>query len=207
MEHAPGLPRGGTAVLVTREVRWFQEGPLPDAVLEWFLTPECEDEQRTDHYDLDAARRGSGVKYRNETSLDAKFKLASVGLLELSAEVVGNVDDWVKASTLLESPARPCGPQYASVDKSLHTRTYVLHEASGPLPSGCEIELVSLSLGSTAAWSLCLETFGSPELRAEALDLGVKQLTGETPLPRGLELGRRDSYGYVTWLTRLAAAA
>jgi len=170
-------------------------------------TPECEDEHRIDHYDLDAARRGSGVKYRDDTSLDAKFKLAPVGLLEISAEVVGNVDDWVKASTPLEPPVSPRGPQYASVDKSLHTRRYVLPETSGLLISGCDVELVSLRYGSMAAWSLCLETFGPPEQRTEALNLGVKGLVNETPLPRGLRLQRRDSYGYVTWLTRLATAA
>ncbi len=207
MEHAAGQPRGGTAVLVTREVRWFQEGPLPDAVLEWFLTPECEDEQRVDHYDLDAALRGSGVKYRNETSLDAKFKLAHVGLIELSAEVVGNVDDWVKVSTLLDRQHSPTGPQYAPVRKSLHTRRYVIPGTTGATTSGCDVELVGVDYGSASAWSLCLETFGPPERRADALDAGVKGLINETPLPRGLSLGRRDSYGYVTWLTRLATAA
>ena len=47
-------------VFVTREVRWFQVGPLPDQILDWFTTSETSAEHRPDWYDLRSAGNGVG---------------------------------------------------------------------------------------------------------------------------------------------------
>ena len=65
MEPSTGLIATGFGVLVTREVRWFTPGEVPDAVRDWFTAGGRLGfrEERLDRYDRPSAFRGIGVKY------------------------------------------------------------------------------------------------------------------------------------------------
>ena len=193
----------GTTLLVTREIRWFHRGILPVAISDWFaaLDGDHYEEKRTDHYDVAAANRGAGVKYRDATHMDSKFLLSRRADLDLPGPFVGSVDDWVKISSPIADETDIAASQFLAVDKEMGTIAVWL---ASDRVAGCEIELVSIQTGGTDAWSICLETFGPPELRADAFQLGMRALA-DAPRP-AVDLTSEANYGYPSWIASLALA-
>lgn len=191
----------GTTLLVTREIRWFHRGALPHAVHDWFLAIDGDyfEEKRTDHYDVAAASRGAGVKYRDATHMDSKFLLSRRSDLELPARFAGSVDDWVKISSPIAPDTDIAASQFLAVDKDLAARAVWL---TSDHTAGCEIELVAIRTGDIEAWSICLETFGPPEMRADAFHLGMSTLAA-APQPDS-DLTSAANYGYPSWIASLA---
>jgi len=189
----------GREVLLTREVRWFFDGSLPADVESWFTAGSTRSvrKSRSDVYDLAPARRGIGVKHRDGTRLDAKRKIAELGVVRLRPGVEGRVDDWEKTA----QSGLTVGPERLVVSKEIITLRFAAESPPDRGPAGCEVELASISVGSARSWSLCFETFGDPVLRGEALEAGLEGLLGEGPLPEGLELRSERSCGYPEWLT------
>lgn len=206
MGSTAGLPQGHTDVLVTREVRWFADGPLPTEVAVWFAssTGPVTEEHRTDHYDLRSAESGIGIKYRGQSTFDAKYLLAHEAEYRFAEGVRGLVGDWVKVSRPVADPD-VVGTSLIAVEKRLRTRTYRL-EVPGP-PTGCEVELGEVSTATGTAWSLCFETFGPADLRYEAFRLGISRFLAESPLPDGLRLEPSCSCAYPAWISRRCAVA
>jgi hypothetical protein len=186
--------------MVTREVRWFQHGPIPDSVVDWFIGAVLfEMEQRVDRYDLAETRRGVGLKHRNMGSVDSKHRLDFDEGVELAPRLTGRVEDWLKITAPLPDPDEVFGSAVVDVAKDIFTRRYALSSANGN-DSGCEAELAIISIGSVEAWTLCFETFGDPLYRADALLCGIDGFLGETPLPDGLSLDAGSSCGYPEWI-------
>lgn len=189
---------GPSTALMTREVRWFYDGPLPLSVLDWFTTPSHHAEQRVDYYDLASARNGIGRKHRDSTTFDTKFRVDLFPSTPLAPGVTGQVEDWMKISEPLgESPEHAITEPFP-VGKQLITRRIPWVD-----DSGCEAELAGIAAGGIRAWSLCFETFGAPERREEALAVGV-QLLKETPQPNGVVFNQEASLSYPDWLAQLA---
>lgn len=190
-----------TRPTITREVRWFFEGPLPDDVKMWFTdyARRGTRESRTDVYDRRAARSGVGIKRRDGAAIDAKHGVRDPEVLELLPGVKGHVEDWEKTreSGLL------VGREQVVVSKEIFTLTFDDPESHEEEPTGCEAELASIRVGPHRSWSLCFETYGDPESRAEALQLGIGGLLGEGDLPASLSLSVSASFGYPEWINRL----
>jgi len=189
----------GWEALLTREVRWFFDGSLPADVKSWFTAGSTRGvrKSRSDVYDLAPARRGIGVKQRDGVRLDAKHKVAELGVVRLRPGVEGRVDDWEKTV----QSGLTVGPERLVVSKEIITLRFEAESPPDRGSAGCEVELASISIGSARSWSLCFETFGDPALRGEALEAGLDGLVGEGPLPEGLELRSERSCGYPEWLT------
>ncbi len=198
MEFGSGRPGPPTA-LMTREVRWFHDGPLPPSVRDWFTTHNHETEQRVDYYDLASARNGIGKKRRGSTSLDIKFRVDVFPSTSLAPGIFGQVEDWMKISEPLgQSPNFELTEPFP-VGKSLITRRIRLWDDD----SGCEAELAEIAAAGMRAWSLCFETFGAHEKGEDALAAGV-QLVMETPPPNGVVFDQEASLSYPDWIARLA---
>lgn len=190
---------GPPTALMTREVRWFHDGPLPQSVIDWFTTGSYQTEQRVDYYDLASARNGIGRKHRNGTSVDTKFRLRVCSPTLLAPGLTGRVEDWMKISEPLDGTPEHALTEPLPVAKSLITRRIHPWDDS----SGCEAELAEIQAGDTRAWSLCFETFGATERREDALSAGVRFVTA-TPMPGGVVLDENASLPYPDWISRLA---
>lgn len=195
----------GPSVLLTREVRWFFDGPLPSSVLEWFQGRNgARVERRVDHYDLEAAHRGIGLKRRSSTSFDSKFRVLIIENLALSPGLSGHVEEWMKISEPINEETSSRIPRAVEVSKELHTRDFPLNGSNG---AGCEAELAAITAGSVQAWSLCFETYGPPDQRAAAFSSGIARLLEGSPLPPGMALGPESCHGYPEWISSLAVEA
>jgi hypothetical protein len=182
---------------MTREVRWFRSGSVPHEVEAWFVeSQQVTTEHRLDLYDLAAARRNVGRKQRNHGAVDSKHRLMVELEVTLAPGLVGDVEDWLKVT---HPPPYPCNlitEERIEVSKYIRSRRYPTVQGE----AGCEIELASLTLEDGEAWSLCFETFGHPDLRQDALRLGVKAFLADSPLPGGLVFEPGESSGYPGWL-------
>lgn len=195
---ASGLS-GPPGVLLTREVRWFHDGPLPPEVMDWFTaSDDGEVEYRTDRYDIGAARRGVGVKLRNRDAVDAKFPVHRTGPVTLAPGIEGRVEDWVK----LTFPVAPSSTAMAAlvVDKEIVTRRHLVR--ADPT-AGCEVELVAIAAGPRRSWTLALETFGSAGLLEQSLRTGIDGLRAAAPFPQALRLVGDRSSGYPAWIDQM----
>ncbi len=201
----PGLGQHDehTLLLVTREIRWFHSGVLPETVATWFTTIDGEHhrEQRTDYYDIDAAARGAGVKYRDATHVDSKFLLSRRRDLVLPPSLHGVVEDWVKISTPIAGEIPPASSAFLAVDKDIRTVTYALPDDDG----GCEVELVAIRAGDLNAWSLCFETYGHPDLRGDAFRMGIERFPANTA-PADITVTSSENHGYPAWIASLSLA-
>jgi len=194
----------GREALLTREVRWFFDGPLPADIENWFTTRSARGvrESRSDVYGLAPARRGIGVKQRDRATVDAKHKVAELGAVQLRPGVEGRVEDWEKTA----QSGLIVGHERLVVSKEIITLRFEAESPGDSGPVGCEVELASISVGPTRSWSLCLETLGDPALRGKALEVGLDGLLADGPLPEGLRLRSERSCGYPEWVSGLAAA-
>ena len=212
MEASTGLIATGFGVLVTREVRWFNSGEVPDAVRDWFTAGGTLGlrEERLDRYDLSSAVRGIGVKYRGAISLDAKHLLHATDDVHLGHGIRGRVEDWVKVVKPIPVDRPRIVEQLVVVEKELLTRVYrsgdETVDGGGP-GFGCEVELAALRVAGRTAWSLCFESFGDPARRDAALAEGLVSFLADTPIPAGMVVTSSDSRGYPTWVSQYADAA
>lgn len=206
MDDFTGLPISETGVLVSREVRWFHEGALPDELIDWF-TEGGEvglRESRADTYDMAQARRGIGLKYRGGQSYDAKHLMSTQGPLMLGG-FVGQIEDWLKVSHPIGGPQGIEEP--VVVEKQIFTRRYVLGgETIEEVSQGCDVELSSIRFCGQSCWSFALETFGHPSRRGQALQGGLAQLLEDIPLPEGLVIASDVSSGYPRFLAERGGA-
>jgi hypothetical protein len=190
---------GPSTALMTREVRWFHDGPLPTSVRDWFTTHSPQTEQRVDYYDLASARNGIGRKHRDSTSLDTKFRIDVFPSTPVAPGFTGQVEDWMKISEPLGESREHALTESFPVGKSLITIRIPLWDDG----FGCDAELADITAGGMRAWSLCFETFGAHERREDALAAGVHFVT-ETPPPNGVVFDQETSLPYPDWLAQLA---
>ena len=200
-------PSSTLTVLLTREIRWFRSGPLPEPTVDWFTGGGAlgEIEQRVDCYDPVPAQNGIGVKLRNTQGLDTKFRLAREPDVSVAPGLRGAVEDWLKVSQPQSDAHREQRGAFVAVDKSLMTRTYHFEPADNGhhlVPTGCDIELAALAIDGLSAWSVCVEAFGAPSQLEHAFRTGISWWLNETPLPESLEFRTEDSSSYPAWLAR-----
>jgi hypothetical protein len=190
-----------SAALKTREVRWLYHGPLPRPIFDWFIpSANSGSEFRSDLYDFASAMNGIGRKHRGTSTLDTKFRVDASPAVELAAGLTGIVEDWVKISAPLNGSKEEGLAHPFRMDKRLYTRRYFLDRAHD---AGCEVELADIRAEGVEAWSLCFETFGSPELRAETFRTGIDQFVAETVLPSNVEFDADSSLSYPDWISSL----
>ena len=189
--------------ILTREVRWFFDGPCPSEILEWFHARFGDmviEEHRVDEYHVAALNQGIGRKRRSGSDIDVKhLQTREVGV-ELSDGVSGTVEDWVKVELAGDDEFE--NALHVTVDKRIVSVQLDVPDSGGG--AGCDIELADVLVEGMQAWSLCLETYGDEAMRPAALDYGVSSLGLDT-LDYPLELEASVSCSYPVWLLRLRA--
>jgi hypothetical protein len=203
-------------ILNSLEARWFLRESTPALKLArpWFeaVSPEP---RRRDEYLL-TGRDDIGFKARvvegQPIKVETKYRLQTLGDVELAPSVVGRVEGWRKLSLSLDDPELRKQGAWRGLSKARWLRRFEYRggearEVSGQvrLEVGCGVELTELRWQSGAGaaehveWTLALEAFG-----AEAALLDVLKATCRAAQGSGLslELGCEGSMSYPAWLGR-----
>jgi hypothetical protein len=199
--------------LITCEMRWFLEGPLPEEVERWFDQGRQSAARtwREDRYLLPGIA-DMGIKQR-EGRLEIKGRTDKLGAHAIAPEIEGNAERWCKWSHDVASIAaglRGCleGQETIVVGKGRIQRHFLL-EPGGLVQEaaqrdlarrGFSIELTRIRVPSgDDYWSLGIEAApDDPALLADLLRALGDILQGfPVPLPRA------RSQSYPRWLARL----
>ncbi|MEP0545637.1 MAG: hypothetical protein ABJF88_01765 [Rhodothermales bacterium] len=155
----------------TAEVRWFAEGPLPEAVEAWFHAAAGERpwEARTDRYVRPASPDGLGVKARSGY-LEVKRLAEVVGEEELHDGVTGRVECWRKWSFPLGAGAtlRDVTGDWVAVAKRRRKGTFAVRNGTVEIVQreeqagqGCSLEIAEVEADGQTWWSVGFEAFGT----------------------------------------------
>ncbi len=204
-------------MFATAEVRWFQQGALPETVRAWFEARGSRmayQAPRRDRY-LDLPDEALSVKLR-EGRVDIKQRRQQGEFLRLHPQVTGILERWHKWSFVLADPGAAVpgilatDPFWRPIDKHRAVARFRVTGSEAPVAvapdvypvQGCEVELVELHAGVRPWWSLCFEAYGQEHALSEALRATARHFLdgGEPP-----NLAAGDSYGYPAWLAGLAA--
>lgn len=180
----------------TAEVRWFERGPLPEAVRAWFdrLGDAVEAEARTDRY-LAPASDGLGVKVR-EGKVEAKRRDARLDEVR-AGRAAGTAEAWTKWSFPLADDEAAPEAGWVEVRKRRRQRWW---RTDG---GACALEVSEVEAGGEAWWSVCLEATGpTAQGRLGALtEAADRWLTTDSAPALGTEAAR----GYPAWLMEVGA--
>ncbi len=197
----------------TAEVRWFLEGPLPDAVEQWFhaVAGAAEWESRTDHYVRPATADGLGVKARTG-NLEVKRLAEVVGDEALHGQVVGRVERWRKWSFPLGEAARlhNGAGDWVAVAKRRQKGTFAVEGArvervprEEQAGQGCSLEIAEVGAEGEQWWSLSFEAFGPEAELVDVLRRAAAHVLAQAEPP---PLEAADSMSYPRWLAEAAGA-
>ena len=205
-------------MLTTAEIRWFQPGELPMAVLHWFqqdrlgrqLEPAA---AREDVYlCLDRTNTQLGIKLR-QGRLEIKWRQAELGFWQFGNQVEGKAEIWGKwlcedpNSKYFQPAAVVAKNSWVSVHKVRSQRLYqVVPGASAiavpsttQLAQGCSLEITQLNIRENAWWSLAFEAVGDEHLLKDHLQSVASWVFGTSS--NDLKLLAQDSYAYPSWLS------
>jgi hypothetical protein len=212
-EQAPdvGIEPDAAAVSVTdtTELRWFVEGHLPPDVMSWFTRKGTVGlaEERCDTYRLDG-RFDTGVKRRFREKLELKVRRSIGDRVVLGNGLAGRLEVWRRWS-----PAECLGESgenatWADVYKMVIKRRFAVDGSEVPITeelraatgTGCDVEIASVSLDDTEAWTFAFAAYGPLASRREVLIASWRALRadGSPPDQFGPFFGR--SSGYPEWL-------
>ena len=206
---SPSVP-----VLDTSEVRWFAEGLPPDTVVDWFTSSGAAGtlEERCDTYQLHRLH-DIGVKRRARTSLEVKVRRGIGDPLVVAPGLVAPFEEWRKWSPGLGDPMSPSeGTPWIDVDKAVLTRTVSAdHEVVGPALhvddqlSGCDVEIVAVTVAGVEAWSFAFEAFGPKRYRSRAVRSAWEMLIDTSGAAEELSADLTFAGGYPEWLAHIAS--
>jgi hypothetical protein len=193
-------------------VRWFARGTLPAPLLTWFTAGGRFGvyEQRTDIYQL-RPHATFGIKRRSGRTLEVKVLLSSGPEITLPGGVCGTCGEWRKwqpgNGANLVTQAVP----WIGVQKTIVTRSFALPDNGVAVPvsepdrrlPGCDVELASVTVGGTQAWTYAFEAFGPEEHRLAALRAAAGAVVHATPYPPGFWESFDCNGAYPTWLEAL----
>lgn len=195
----------------TAEVRWFAAGALPPSFVEWFsdMGRSAIVETRSDRYRV-GDTPGIGLKRRDYGPLELKIRRGSSGVLSIGGGVHGSIEEWRKTGVVEPSGSpRDMGWQWSEVEKVVLTRTFAMDGrgavdeviGSDPQSPTCDIELASVVVGETVAWTFAFEAWGPREARHRILDGSLAALTSQSsPIPYRLVAALRLNMSYPEWL-------
>ncbi len=206
------------SLLVSLELRWFFEGPLPVSLDKWFseslpgslVSPV---DKRDDIYLFQPSVEHIGIKLR-DGRLEIKWRELARPY-EGPHGAAGTVERWLKWSwTDSEGPGPhdvapfgvPAGP-WITIAKERRQRKYEWRRdrwipvpASGTFEQGVIVEITALKMNGRPYSTVLVETI-APNLEAQQtlLDAAVEYLWQDFsgPMP-----GPESSYGYPRWLEK-----
>lgn len=211
LEHSYSSALPGST-LDTCEVRWFCHAPLPPALIAWFTAGGRLGiaEQRNDLYQRRAGAT-VGVKRRCGRTLEVKVLQSSGPEITLPGGLSGTCEEWRKWEPGNGATPSSKAVPWIVVQKSIVTRSFVLSGEGIAVPvsepdrrlPGCDVELASVAVGATQAWTYAFEAFGPSERRLAALRIAAETVAGTTPYPPAFRESFDRNAGYPAWLDTL----
>ena len=200
----------GTPFLTT-EVRWFAAGAPPQQIIDWFAQGG---EEAVVELRCDAYRRlngpNVGLKRRDNGPLELKQRFSVASARPFALGLSGRIEEWCK--TGLAEPPATTNWEWSVVDKVVLTRTFVVRdeaivevETREMTVPACDIELATVTVGESVAWSFALEAWGPEAIRRSLLDRALETLAGDlAPAPPGFVAALSWNMGYPEWLSSIA---
>jgi hypothetical protein len=194
--------------LITCEMRWLLDGPLPEEALRWFDDgrPRAAPAWREDRYLLPGVA-DMGIKER-EGRLEIKGRTAKLGAHAPTPEIEGNAERWCKW-TYGAAVAERFRGQHAVVVGKGRVQKHFLLEPGGPARAtaqrdvalrGFSLELTRIRLDAGGDyWSLGIEAAPDDGTLLADLLRALADILQEFPIP----LPRARSQSYPRWLARL----
>jgi hypothetical protein len=194
--------------LLSAELRWFFEGPVPPPVHQWFhKSLFCgKPASRTDHYLLFPHTGKLGVKFREER-LEIKCLVGEAGVF-FFGNAQGSIEYWEKwssdqmpefSASQLQSDA-----SWIQVQKSRVLRLFEVDKEgyeecdirSGyiQLERGCQMELTEILIRNVKYWSLGFEAFSSRKDHREILAGTMNHVFNDNECPVALTAENASSY-------------
>lgn len=204
-------------MLTTIELRWFDRGTLPEAMIDWFKSADLGDqlgepEERQDLYLYSVGCEGLNIKLR-QGKLEIKWRQAELTQLSFSDQLEGKAEKWIKwswedSTAQNQIPKELVGNPWVNVTKVRSQRLYqVLPDQSvtavpitESIDSGCTVELTQLRVLNQDWWSLAFEASGDDTQLMENLQAVVSWVFQTYP---GSKLPVEDSFAYPSWLSRV----
>jgi hypothetical protein len=208
-------------VFPTAEVRWFWQGDVPHAALDWLDTRPGgapTEETRTDHYLIVSTTDTLGIKLR-EGQIEIKQRTGPARPTHLSDQAYGLTESWTKWSFGL-ARERPVLNQviasgaWTGIKKTRWLKEYRITETGsaeflGPGENAkevCALEIAQVTVLDAHAqsrwWTLGLEASGDEKQLTRTLHRTATDLLS-LPLPRAMR--EENSSSYPKWLRRLHA--
>jgi len=195
----------------TLEVRWFLDGPPPDAVVDWIRSLGAEaDSARTDLY-LVSNDPAMNVKLR-EGKVQTKHRIGDRTPIQFADEVEGIQERWVKWSfptveqhhDLFEDDPTglwvPVHKERLRLELSPTEQSDLLSRLIEPDPAEAKIELTEVRSQGVQTWTICMEAEGQPDALPGTLQQMGNYLFAQGTPPA---LTAADSYGYAQWIQGL----
>jgi hypothetical protein len=197
----------------TLEVRWFFQGDIPESVATWFQqgdTKPDHPEPRVDHYLHLPETDALGIKLR-EGKIEVKQRHRDYGTVHLTERAAGTLEKWHKWSfplaasqgQVVESLAPSAAWIAVRKERWVRKHRVLAGRQVEPVPlaaypdRGCTLELVSIVVGHSRAWSLAFEAFGEEEALLKSLFRTAEHRFSTCGM---LDLDVVDSFGYPRWL-------
>ena len=195
----------------TLEVRWFNQGPPPEEVVDWVRSLGAEAESaRTDLY-LVSDDPAMNVKLR-EGKVQTKHRIGDQTLISFADGVEGIQERWVKWSfptveqhhdLFNDDPTGlwvPVHKERLRLELSPEEQSERLSHLIESNPAEAKLELTTVRSQGNEAWTICMEADGRPD----ALP-GTLQQTGTYLFEQGSPplLPSDHSFGYARWIQTL----
>jgi len=201
-------------VYLTAEVRWFNKGSIPPAMMNWFtkIHPQVWIEaEHTDFYYSLPNDDTIGIKLR-ENRIEIKKQQAVEKSVRFTPLAIGAIETWEKWSIALR-PAEINFDEIAAdaiwvgIRKQRNLQRYRLTESLAPIPiayhrrvpQGLTLELSQITIRREPWWTIAFEFYGIEKIKRNE----IKDIIGRifTSLP-DLLLDLDSSSGYPQFLNR-----
>ena len=209
-QHLPPRPRP-VSIDDTTEIRWFNNGPLPDDIGTWFTSHGLPGlvEQRTDTYRLDH-RCDTGIKRRFGRMLELKTRLGDQATLALDSKLTGRLETWRRWSPADSQIRLSPDEVWVDVHKTIVKRRFdgdgneapMTEAAYASIGVACDVEVAAIEVLGQKAWSLALAAIGPDTSRQDSILTTWAALGPNRPACLGSDLHLRDSCGYPEWLIK-----
>lgn len=211
------------AILASLELRWFDLGPLPAELREWFDSlprpkgTSSQPERRTDVYLPTPGAHNVSVKL-SRGSLETKLQLDRADFRSAAGTIHGVSERWTKWSWMYDGGAQSAvydafaseqRADWIELEKARGQRKYrVVNGSTEPVPSssrvdlGYAIEVVDGTYRGARWWSVGVDAFAPGDDGSRAMLADAVRLMEES-FP--LTLTRAHSMSYPAWVERLTS--
>jgi len=204
-------------VYLTTEVRWFNKGSIPPAMMNWFtkIHPQVWIEaEHTDFYYSLPNDDTIGIKLR-ENRIEIKKQQVVEKSVRLTPLARGAIETWEKWGVALHSAEINFNeiagdPIWVGIRKQRNLQRYRLTESLAPIPiayhrrvpQGFTLELSRIRVKQELWWTIAFEFYGIANIPITEIQYFIKEIVSSLP---NLQLEPHSSFGYPQFLNHQPA--